>query len=140
VIPLNKTVINDTIHLMNFKTCRFLALGSITALALMTSLRLQAQPASPANLLRQAYVTLSMADHDYKGHRVEAMKQIEAAAKVLRMDIRGDGRAHEKQGISDEQLRIARGLLEQTRTGLEVRALKHIDKAINQIDIALKIR
>jgi hypothetical protein len=125
---------------MNRKYLRILSLVAIPALIWMTGLNLPAQTVSPASLLRQAYVTLSMADHDYKGHRVEAMKQIEAAAKVLRMDIRGDGRAHEKQGVSDEQLRIARGLLEQARPGLEGRALKHIDRAINQINIALKIR
>ena len=81
-----------------------------------------------------------MANHDYKGHRVEAMKQIEAAAKLLRVDIRGDGRGHEKQGASDEQLRIARGMLEQARADLRGKALKHVDGAIKQINIALKIR
>jgi hypothetical protein len=46
---------------------------------LATTLNLCAQPESPANLLRRAYYTLAIADHDYKGHRVEAMKQVEAA-------------------------------------------------------------
>jgi len=106
----------------------------------MTRLNSNAQQAPPANLLRQAYLTLSMADHDYKGHRVEAMKQIEAAAKLLKADIHGDGRGHEKQRVSDEQLRIARGMLEQTRPELRGKPLKHVDRAIKQINIALKIR
>lgn len=106
----------------------------------MTGLSVNAQPAPAANLLRQAYVTLSMADHDYKGHRVEAMKQIEAAAKLLRMDLRGDGKGHEKQAVSDEQLRIARGMLQQASAGLTGKPLKHVERAINQINIALKIR
>ena len=131
---------HQIIRLMNSNLFRFLAPVLILALALTTGLSLNAQPAPPANLLRQAYVTLSMADHDYKGHRVEAMKQIEAAAKLLRADIRGDGRGHEKQGVSDEQLRIARGMLEQARAELGGKALKHVDRAIKQINIALKIR
>ena len=101
---------------------------------------LQAQTPPAANLLRQAYSTLAVADHDYKGHRVEAMKQIEAAAKVLKMDLHGDGRGHEKQGVSDEQLRAARTLLEQARPQLSGKALKHIDKAVAQLNTALKIR
>src|SRR5271169_2901456 len=122
---------------MNRKFLRFCAPVAILAFLLMSGLSLHAQPAPPANLLRQAYVTLSMADHDYKGHRSESMKQIEAAAKLLGFDIRGDGKAHEKQGVSDEQLRIARGLLEQARAGLVGKPLKHINKAINQINVAL---
>jgi hypothetical protein len=125
---------------MNLKFLRFCALIAILAFLLLAAPRLHAQPAGPANLLRQAYVTLSLADHDYKGHRVEAMKQIEAAAKLLRVGLHGDGRGHEKQGVSDEQLRTARNLLEQARTGLKAKPLKHVDRAINQINIALKIR
>jgi len=39
-------------------------------------------PAAVASL-RQSYATLAVADHDYKGHRVKAMKAIEAACKLL---------------------------------------------------------
>ena len=106
----------------------------------MTGHTVQAQAASPAKLLREAYVTLAKADHDYKGHRVEAMKQIEAAAKLLATDLRGDGKGHEKQGVSDEQLRAARGILEQARGALKGKPLKHVDRAIHQINVALKIR
>jgi hypothetical protein len=125
---------------MNRKFLRFFASVAILAFVLMSGLSLNAQPAPPANLLRQAYATLSVADHDYKGHRIEAMKQIEAAAKLMRMDLRGDGRGHEKQVVSDEQLRIARGLLQQASAGLTGKPLKHVERAINQINVALKIR
>ena len=101
---------------------------------------LRAQPAPAAGMLRQAYVTLSVADHDYKGHRIEAMKQIEAAAKLLNIDLRGDGKGHEHQGVSDEQMRAARSLLDQARAGLTGRPLKHVERAIRQIYIGLKIR
>ena len=94
----------------------------------------------PGNLLPRAYVTLSMADHDYKGHRGEAMKQIAAAAKVLRINLHGDNVVREKQAVSDEQLRIARSLLQEARPQLRGGALKHVDKAINQINIALSVK
>jgi hypothetical protein len=37
----------------------------------------------PGRLLDEAYATLSQGNHDYKGHRVKAMKQIEMAVKEL---------------------------------------------------------
>jgi hypothetical protein len=101
---------------------------------------LPAQPAPPGALLWEAYLTLSAADHDYKGHRIEAMNEIEAAARLLRVDLRGDGKGRERQGVSDEQLRAARSLLGQARAELNGRPLKRVDKAIRQIDIALKLR
>jgi hypothetical protein len=39
------------------------------------------------------------------------LKQIEAAAKLLGVNVRGDGKGHENQGVSDAQLRTAQGLL-----------------------------
>jgi hypothetical protein len=109
------------------------------ALLLWTVSGLSAEPAGPARLLRQAYATLSVADHDYNGHRYNAMKQIESAAKLLKFDLRGDGRGHERQGVSDEQLRGARSLLEQAQVEVTGRPRKHIERAIKEINIALKI-
>jgi hypothetical protein len=45
-----------------------------------------------------------------------------------------------RQGVSEEQLRAARGMLEQSRAGLTGKALKNIDKAIDQINDALQVR
>src|SRR5262249_13702661 len=42
-----------------------------------------------------------------------------------------------RQGASEEQLRAARGMLEQSRPGLNGKALKNVDKAIEQINSAL---
>jgi hypothetical protein len=39
--------------------------------------------AAPAELLRHAYGELASADHDYKGHRLAAMKKLDAAGKLL---------------------------------------------------------
>jgi hypothetical protein len=104
------------------------------------SQRLYAGPSPAAGLLVQAYTVLEQADHDYKGHRVAAMKQIEAAAKLLGVSVRGDGRGHEKQGVSDAQLRTAQGLLQQARPGLSGKPLKHVNRALQQLSIALSIK
>jgi hypothetical protein len=101
---------------------------------------LVAAPAPAAGLLVRAYTTLEQADHDYKGHRKAAMKQIEAAAKLLGVKVRGDGKGHEKQGVSDVQLRTAQGLLQQAQSGLRGKPLGHVNKALQQLSIALSIK
>ncbi len=93
-----------------------------------------------AGMLREAYGLLAEADHDYKGHRVRAMKQIEAAAKHLGINPRGEGRRHEPQGASDAQLRSAAALLRQASGGLRGHGLEHIKLACEQLNIALAIR
>jgi hypothetical protein len=91
-------------------------------------------------LLVQAYTSLEQADHDYKGHRIAAMRQIEAAGRLVGVNVRGDGRGHEKQGVSDAQLRNAEGLLQQAQAGLNGKALKHVERAEEQISSALRIK
>jgi hypothetical protein len=99
---------------------------------------------SEAKGLTRAYRILATGDHDYKGHRVKAMHQIEAAAKLLGVDLRGDDKARQKQVLSDDKLRDARGLLEIVLNSAEVKAQprisKHISEAISEIDAALSIR
>jgi hypothetical protein len=88
-----------------------------------------------AGMLQNAYLILATGDQDYKGHRVKAMKQVEAAAKLLGMNLSGDAKA---------KLREAQGLLQNVLGAAEVknekRVTKHINNAINQINIALSIR
>jgi hypothetical protein len=119
-------------------------LRSLTVIALICltafyNTNLIAGPA-PGSLLVDAYAALERADHDYHGHRVDAMKQIEAAGKSVGVNVHGDGRAHEKQGVSDEQLRIAEGLLQQAKEGLKGKPLKHVNNALKQLHTALKIK
>ena len=106
-----------------------------------------AKPKTPSNvegMLAEAYADLDRADHDYKGHRIAAMKQIEEAAKAMKLNLGGDGRGHEKQGVSDEQLATAEGLLNQAKSQLSEekhkKALHHVNKALAELHTALKVK
>ena len=139
------------------------SLGFITLLASGLSLR-AASPATPRPLndaaiglnqtqvlafsesqtLTSAYLILATGDHDYKGHRVKAMHQIEAAGKLLRVSLHGDDKDKQKQVLSDDKLREVRGMLQTVLGAAEVksqpRVSKHLTEAISQINIALSIR
>ena len=125
---------------MNLNLVRSIVSLAVVCSALSFGRSLVAGPSPEANLLVQAYTTLEQADHDYKGHRIAAMRQIEAAAKLLGVQVRGDGRGHEKQVVSDAQLRTAQGLLQQARTGLSGKPLRHVNIALQQLSIALSIK
>ena len=97
-----------------------------------------------ADALRHAYRTLATGDHDYKGHRFKAMHAVEAAAKLLGMDLAGDLKDHTPQPLSDEKLREAAGQITRVLGSAEVkgqkRVVKHLNVAIEQINTALSIR
>lgn len=94
--------------------------------------------------LQGAYYTLSRADHDYKGHRVKAMHEIQAACKLLGADPTGDATGKEAQRTSDAQLQTAQRILMSVRTTAvsanQAQLVQHIDNAINQINVALSIK
>jgi hypothetical protein len=121
-----------------FLRCPTVLAAILLAFSLVTPVH--AQPASSATLLEDAYATLGQAKHDYKGHRVKAMKQIEMALNGSGWKVKGTGKVHEPQATSDDQLRSAENLLEQARGGLSGKALKHVDNAIAQINDALAIK
>lgn len=97
-----------------------------------------------AESLRRAYRILATGDHDYKGNRVKAMHAVEAAGKVLGMDLSGDLKDRSPQPMSDERLREAQGLISQVLGSAEVkgqkRVVKHLNTAIAHINTALRIR
>jgi len=97
-----------------------------------------------AGMLHRAYRILATGDHDYNGHRVRAMHQIESAAKLLGLDLSGDAKDKQPQPLSDAKLREAQGLLQSVLGASEVksqkRISKHITEAIDQINVALSIR
>ena len=113
---------------------------AVVLLAFGLVTRASAQPANATVLLNDAYATLAQAKHDYKGHRVRAMKQIELALGEMGGKIASTGRNREPQGTSDAQLRAAQALLQQAGQGLSGKALKHVNLAIGQISTALSIR
>ena len=125
-----------TNHYLSFRVSMLITIG-LLALGLVT--RVQAQPANATGLLNEAYATLAQAKHDYKGHRVKAMKQIELALGEVGAKVTRTGKSHEPQGTSDSQLRAAKNLLEQASHELSGKALKHVDEAISQISTALSI-
>jgi hypothetical protein len=126
---------------MNRSIRRYIAGVTIACLVLGCGLRVLADPPpAPGVLLTQAYTALASADHDYKGHRIRAMRQVKAAAVALGVSLGGDGRNREAQGASDAQLQTAQGLLQQARAGLSGKPLRHVNQAIKQISIALSIR
>jgi hypothetical protein len=97
-----------------------------------------------AQMLRNAYRTLATGDHDYRGHRVKAMRAVEAAGKLLGLDLAGDLKERTPQPLSDEKLREAQGLLTQVLGSAEVkgqkRVVRHLNTAIQHLNTALSIR
>ena len=100
--------------------------------------------AAPQDRLIQAYDDLATANHDYGGHRANAMKQVEEAGKILKIDLHGNAKTRERQMDSDAQLREARQQLETVRKEFSPDDIKRIDEhlthAIREIDAALKTR
>jgi len=111
---------------------------SVLALSLVSSAN--AQPANTTTLLDDAYATLAQAKHDYHGHRVRAMKQIELALGEAGAKVSGHGHNREPQGTSDAQLKAAEALLQEASPGLSGRALQHVKVALLQIQTALSVR
>jgi len=146
---------------MNVKLCRSAVPTAVLILFLAIGLNSRAQSTTPATatpvgpkkaataagdsaasgLLSQAYAALSVADHDYQGHRVRAMKHIEVAAKVLGLTLGGNGTGHEAQATSDQQLHTAQGLLQQAlAAGPRPRVQKQINLALTELSTALSIK
>lgn len=116
----------------------------IAAFALAFAFVIQARAAGPREELVHAYILLKMANHNYAGHRVLAMKELEIAGHDLGLDLRGHGSKHEQQLKSDELLAEAGRILHYTRDRLDAhdreRAADHVDRAMHEIDLALRVK
>jgi pyruvate/2-oxoglutarate dehydrogenase complex dihydrolipoamide acyltransferase (E2) component len=96
--------------------------------------------------LASAYMLLANADHDYNGHRVQAMESIRKAAKRLKISLQGKGNGgNQPQADSDAKLLRAQQILQQvqgsiggSRRGAKVR--QHVNEAIQHITTALQTR
>jgi hypothetical protein len=83
-----------------------------------------------------------MSNRDYQGHRVKAMKHLEAAAKELGFSLQGEGKGQgrKQQIISDQQLQVAQRDLQQALPGLPPKAQAQVQKAVDEISAALKVK
>jgi hypothetical protein len=97
-----------------------------------------------AKMLRDAYVILATGDHDYSGHRVNAMQQVRAAADQLGLDVSGDGVGGKPLVLSNDKLREAKSLIVQVLDSSEVKGeapvANHLRFAIREINTALGIK
>jgi hypothetical protein len=123
-----------------------------------------------AEALRDAYLLMAGANHDYDGHRVKAMRHLEKAVGILDKSIMAKGTAmqkamtvledqaaaaakggaqatpalHENQRASDAQMRKALVLVAEVQKVLaqnkRAAPLGHVNDAIKEVNIALKIR
>lgn len=116
----------------------------LAAIALALSLGVSAYAETPREELAHAYALLKLANHDYDGHRVKAMKELEIAGESLGMKLEAHGSEHERKWKSDEQLAEAHRLLREARDKLEARdrdrAAAHVEKAIKETDAALRVK
>lgn len=96
-----------------------------------------------AGTLHRIYHLLATGDHDYKGHRVKAMHAVEAAAKLLKLDLSGDLKDKTPQVLSDDKLREAKGQLQGVIGAASVKdqkhVVRHLNEAIAQLNTALAI-
>ena len=110
--------------------------------------------------LRQAHALLAIANHDYAGHRAKAAESISLAIRELggghhhahsatigaahhvAAGVAGGGKAHEAQANSDAQLKQAGQLLVslQGHVPNKHKAAAHVQHAINELNLALKVR
>jgi hypothetical protein len=94
-----------------------------------------------AHMLHEAYRMICHGDHDYNGHRVEAMHHLDKAAEYLGEDLAGDRNAHETQALSDDKMKYAQELIIKVRDAATVkdqpRIRKELNLAIKQINLAL---
>ena len=94
-----------------------------------------------AKMLTHAYSILARGDHDYDGHRVEAMQRVEDAGHLLGVDLAGDLKEHEKQVLSDDKMRQAQRLIKELIRSASIkdqaRVVIQLKAASRQIDLAL---
>lgn len=97
-------------------------------------------PGAPNCLLSQAYAVLAASGRSYQGHRVRAMKHIAAAAKEFGITLQGNGSGREQRVVSDQQLLTAQRILQQALPTMPPKAKEHVEKALEQLSLALSLK
>src|SRR5262245_27704720 len=120
--------------------------------------------------LKEAYILMAAANHDYNGHRAKSMNALGKAFEALDMYVvkngtvldriktirddqvaaaarfleKGDTAVHEPQFYSDLQLRQAAVLMEEVKVVMaankQTKGMHHVDEALKEVGIALKTR
>src|ERR1700757_1282484 len=93
----------------------------IAAFVVAISFGLSARAESAREEVAHAYVLLKMAKSDYKGHKGEAIKQLEIVGHDLGLDLHGGGSERERQLKSDELVSEAGNMVREARNKLEAR-------------------
>jgi|GEM_PF-2786520 len=103
-----------------------------------------ARAEGPRDEIVHAYRLIASADADYGGHRGAAMEELHHAGKAIGLHLEGDAPEREHQWKSDRKLTEARRLLHEAKDKLEARdrdrVADHVDRAIHELDAALKVR
>ncbi len=115
-----------------------------------------------AMVLKEAFILMAMANHDYQGHRAKAMRQVEAAVRILDASImhhgtngqkvvahqqdieaartaflaKHQGAVHEPQALSDLQMRHA--LQRLVNVEVAVAKLKQKDGVLGHLKNAIR--
>lgn len=116
----------------------------LAAMVLVLSFGARAYAETPREEVAHAYVLLRLAKHDYAGHRAVALQELQIAGRELGLDLEGHGSEHERQLKSDELVAASGRVLREAREKLEARdrerVAAHVDRAIHEIDEALKVK
>jgi hypothetical protein len=83
------------------------------------------------NSLERIYEILTLANHDYQGHRGKAMRSIAKACETLGGHASGVSKGGETQAASDEQLQQSEKLLEQVRDSFAASDPKAVTADLN---------
>lgn len=145
--------------------CLGLFVGQASALSparVQTKAQNHAVKVDELTALHQAKHLLVQANHDYKGHRAKAVHEITKAIHEIEHHHKGkgktgtvaahkspatagvkQGKVHEPQVTSDQQLQSAIALLQRAAgdlgNGKHPKALTHVNSAIQELQTALKI-
>ena len=115
--------------------------GGVTLLAPTAA---RADQPSEQDALVHVHDILTLADHDYEGHRVKAKHAVDDACAAMHIEIRGDHHNFPGQRSSDELMREADRELQDVRRVAAERhqgeVMSHVDEAIHEIHMALHIR
>jgi hypothetical protein len=121
-----------------------LASALIVILSTVQTVRAVVPVQSEIDGLRVAYLNLVAGNHDYKGHRVKALKQVESAGQLLGLNLSGDGKARSAQKNSDTDLGAAKnalqGVLAAANANGQGQLSSKVNDAIKEINIALTIK